>query len=576
MYNTFRTKIKKPPVETQQSLTFKIMSSNINSNSNSNNDSSGIHDTTRSNDRRKAKPLRGERTSRNSLPKGINQHAYTPKHLSEMLSTSTTPPRSQRHIETRYQPRNRSQYQQKRAQQPQEEESGILGWLHSQQRKRQKEALEKAVEEQRRILLQETRRLENKYDKNNDNDNHSSNNNSTSNKSSNNNNNNNIKGLYITKDRQLTDNPTFKSMTNQHPHQSVAEKVLTGLPLCYMSNDSDDDDEEYIVDANTGTTGNVAFHGGGDEVGDGDRDGRERITSTTGEAHDEMTVLSNQQETSEHPSEETEAYSNSVEYQSAMTAQSRSNHTSISTEMYSCTAGSQDEDTIRFRTPCATDTGGLMVQLEFLEKENAEQQHFERDPEDLVKVFDERGCTEDIPFLLTLEQMTAIAENGLPPSMMFSRWKRIYSLQRDGDSFDSAFLKKVHGHERTLLVVQTTKGEVMGAFSNSAWKGHGPSASAHFYGSAQASLFAIDKETGEVLVYKWTGKNTYIQVCDMQHKLIALGGGGKDGEFGLCIEDDFRIGSTGPCETFGNARLCTQDQFEIMNVECWGFISGFC
>jgi len=55
-----------------------------------------------------------------------------------------------------------------------------------------------------------------------------------------------------------------------------------------------------------------------------------------------------------------------------------------------------------------------------------------------------------------------------------------------------------------------------------------------------------------------------IQVCDTQHKMIALGGGGKDGEFGLCVEDDFRIGSTGPCETFGNTRLCSVETFEII------------
>ena len=465
--------------------------------------------------------------------------------------------------------------------QTQQEESGLLGWLHSQQRKRQKQALEKAVEEQRRILLQETQYLEENNDHNYNHQHHHHNTNSNPNTNNTNNSVNNCNSKMIQqkeemvvhnmKDRQLSDNPTFKSMTNQYPHQSVAGAVLSGIPLCYASNDSDDDNEEYVVDTGTDTdpdtdTGNCSYHESG------------RPTTAAGEGEETVVVLANPQDTHEIPTEETDVHPNAFafEYQSVMTAQSRSNHTSISTEMYSCTAGSsQDEDAFRIRTPCATDAGGLTVQLDFLEKQQAKKQ-FQRDPKDMVKVFEERNCTEDIPFLLTLEQMTVIAENGLPPSMMFSRWKRIYSLQRDGDSFDSAFLKKVRGHERTLLVVQTTRREVMGAFSNSAWKGHGPSASAHFYGSAQASLFSIDKKTDEVLVHKWTGKNRYIQVCDMQHKLIALGGGGKDGEFGLCVEDDFRIGSTGPCETFGNARLCSQDQFEIMNVECWGFISGFC
>jgi hypothetical protein len=172
--------------------------------------------------------------------------------------------------------------------------------------------------------------------------------------------------------------------------------------------------------------------------------------------------------------------------------------------------------------------------------------------------------------------MTDIAEAGLPSSIMFTKWKRLYSLQRDGDSFASSFLNLVKNQTKTLLVIETTNREVMGAYCNTPWECQGGSIGAQFYGSAQACLFSIRRDTQKVDVYRWTGRNRYIQVCDVQHKMIALGGGGKDGEFGLCVEDDFRIGSTGPCETFNNPPLCKQVQFEIMNVECWGFVSGFC
>jgi hypothetical protein len=46
--------------------------------------------------------------------------------------------------------------------------------------------------------------------------------------------------------------------------------------------------------------------------------------------------------------------------------------------------------------------------------------------------------------------------------------------------------------------------------------------------------------------------------------MIAFGGGGDEGDFGLCVEDDFRRGSTGRCETFGNEPLCSQDQFGVL------------
>lgn len=184
--------------------------------------------------------------------------------------------------------------------------------------------------------------------------------------------------------------------------------------------------------------------------------------------------------------------------------------------------------------------------------------------------------TSKVPFLLTEEQMREIAMNGLPLSVMFSKWRRLYSLQRDGDNFSCSFLQKVQDAPRSLLVVQTTNLDVFGAFVDSPWEVQpGSHLQASYYGSAQASLFSIDQKSGEVKIYKWTGKNRYIQLCDPDHRLIALGGGGKDCAFGLCVEDDFRVGSTGPCETFGNESLCGQEQFDILNVECWGFMAEF-
>lgn len=427
---------------------------------------------------------------------------------------------------------------------PPVEESGILGWIHSQQRKRQQQALEKAVEEQRRILLHESRRKKvlhkNEYSQEEEEgeeewEGHQ-----------------HQHQYYTAEDRALSDNPTFQSLTNKN-NTTIAGAVLSGIPLCGANYDEVDDDEEYVVDS-SGLEATDSFGTGSDIV--------------SGEEKHTMAVHCAE--------EETEVYANALEYHSTGTGTSDG----TGTDMYSCTAGLSEDDAFWIKSPCQTDAGGLTVQLEFMEKAQkasasaSANSRKRRDPKDFVKFFAERESST--PFLLTLDQMTDIAENGLPPSLMFAKWKRIYSLQRDGDSFDGSFLKKVKGYERTLLVVQTTKHEVMGAYSNSEWKGHGPSGSAHFYGSAQACLFRVEKETGEVMVYKWTGKNRYVQVCDMQHKMIALGGGGKDGEFGLCVEDDFRVGSTGPCETFDNARLCSQDQFEIVNVECWGFISGFC
>ena len=228
----------------------------------------------------------------------------------------------------------------------------------------------------------------------------------------------------------------------------------------------------------------------------------------------------------------------------------------------------ETEDEFRICSPQYTQSGGLQVELKFLD-------HFQNPKsQERVNIELEDNYESKVPFILTPEQLGTIATSGLPASLIFAKWKRLYCLQRDGDSFVGAFLRKVENHERTLLVIQTTQNEVMGAYANSKWESQGGSVGASFYGSALSCLFSLDKDSGEIKVFKWTGKNRYIQVCDVYTKLLAFGGGGKEGEFGLALEDDFRRGSTGPCETFDNPPLCKQDRFEIMNFEVWGFAVG--
>jgi len=186
------------------------------------------------------------------------------------------------------------------------------------------------------------------------------------------------------------------------------------------------------------------------------------------------------------------------------------------------------------------------------------------------------------PYILSQELMLQIAQQGLPTSVAFAQWKRLYSLVRDGDSF-ATMLRKVSKHKQTLLVIKTTNDNIFGCFVDSPWESqHKHSVGHAFYGSAQAFLYSVAQN--KINVYKWTGKNRYIQFCDVQNKLLAMGGGGKDGNFGLCVEDDFRRGSTGRCETFDNDCLVVPDgvdakhddaRFNILDLEVWGFFAGF-
>lgn len=243
-------------------------------------------------------------------------------------------------------------------------------------------------------------------------------------------------------------------------------------------------------------------------------------------------------------------------------------------------------DFLTVRSPKITLTGkGMSVNVEIPDDNNSldSSTHIE------IKIVPEPSKDEDsvAPFILLPPQMKALLESGgLPQSLNYCKWKRLYSLSRDGDSFET-FLRLVEGHDRTVLVVKTTAGRLFGGYADTRWEARHKNRQADgFYGSAQACLFrfprfgntllsAEEESSSELLIYKWTGANRYIQLCDAAKRAVAFGGGGDEGDFGLCIEDDFRRGTTGHCSTFGNEPLCEEGYFDVVDLEVWGFTLDF-
>ncbi|GKZ01511.1 oxidation resistance protein 1 [Mayamaea pseudoterrestris] len=213
---------------------------------------------------------------------------------------------------------------------------------------------------------------------------------------------------------------------------------------------------------------------------------------------------------------------------------------------------------------------GYSFNLALSEKEHEEENADFIPP---VRVEDEPDLDVQ-PFILNQVEMQQIAKHVLPTGIAYCKWIRLYSLVRDGDSFD-ACLRLVQDHVRTLMVVRTSRNQIMGGFADNAWKVD--SGAASYYGGPEACLFKIVKDNdneSRVKAYKWTGRNRYIQLCDHAHKMLAFGGGGEEGAFGLSVEQDFLLGSTGPCATFDNEPLCDQDTFEIVDLEIYGYLIG--
>lgn len=213
-----------------------------------------------------------------------------------------------------------------------------------------------------------------------------------------------------------------------------------------------------------------------------------------------------------------------------------------------------------------------------------------RDEEDAswvppVRVEDESSDLSTCPFLLSASEMQQIAVHVLPKGISYCKWKRHYSLARDGDSFENC-LRNVENVKQSLLVVRTTRNAVFGGFADEAWEPH-MQGGACFYGGATACLFkvipapendnaaaAAASLSTKVKYFRWSGANRYVQLCDVSNKMLAFGGGGRDGAFGLCVEQDFQVGSTGPCATFENEPLCDQENFDIVDMEIYGFMLG--
>jgi hypothetical protein len=104
---------------------------------------------------------------------------------------------------------------------------------------------------------------------------------------------------------------------------------------------------------------------------------------------------------------------------------------------------------------------------------------------------------------------------------------------------------------------------------------------------------------GTLRVYKWTGKNDYVALCETDY--ISFGGGyvhglffpvlklgvvdidvccwihARDGHYGLYLDDTLSDGSSARCPTFDNEPLCSAGPrqgenvtFECVGLEVWG------
>ncbi|GJE96157.1 TLD-domain-containing protein [Phanerochaete sordida] len=147
-------------------------------------------------------------------------------------------------------------------------------------------------------------------------------------------------------------------------------------------------------------------------------------------------------------------------------------------------------------------------------------------------------------------------------------WTLLYSLDQHGISLNTLYTRCAAHTGGALLVIRDSNDVVFGA-----WMGEGIHMSkGAYYGSGESFLWKLMSED-KLRVFKWTGRNEYVALCEPEY--ISFGGG--EGHYGLYVDATLMDGSSAHCPTFDNEPLCSPGPrqgegvtFECVGLEVWG------
>lgn len=200
-------------------------------------------------------------------------------------------------------------------------------------------------------------------------------------------------------------------------------------------------------------------------------------------------------------------------------------------------------------------------------------------------------------------------------------WSLLYSLDQHGISIKTLYTRCALHEGTALIVIKDTAGDIFGACVNegihlskrSSYYGSGDSYVLCFYYNffhCNSLFFRLTHlknlfrflwsqiSSQNLRVYKWTGKNEYVALCEPT--FLSFGGGyvfvssflpllirvffcrlfniffRSDGHYGLYLGDSLLNGTTNPCPTYGNEYLAhgtragQSVRFECVGLEVWG------
>ncbi|KAI4385242.1 hypothetical protein MLD38_003293 [Melastoma candidum] len=166
------------------------------------------------------------------------------------------------------------------------------------------------------------------------------------------------------------------------------------------------------------------------------------------------------------------------------------------------------------------------------------------------------------PSLLLSDKTQSALYASLPAVVQGRKWLLLYSTWRHGISLSTLYRRSFLWPGLSLLVVGDRKDVVFGGLVEAPLR---PTNKKKYQGTN--NTFVFTNISGHPAIFRPTGANRYYTLCSTEH--LAIGGGG---HFALYLDGDLLSGSSSESETYGNPCLSHSENFEVKEVELWGFV----
>ncbi|KAK7318607.1 hypothetical protein RJT34_03310 [Clitoria ternatea] len=178
-----------------------------------------------------------------------------------------------------------------------------------------------------------------------------------------------------------------------------------------------------------------------------------------------------------------------------------------------------------------------------------------------VSVVDHLPEVSDASMLISDSVRNAVYAS-LPALIRDQKWLLLYSTWKHGISLSTLYRRSMLWPGLSLLVVGDRKGAVFGSLVEAPLR---PSNKRKYQGTNDSFVFT--NRSGCPVIYRPTGVNRYFTLCTTD--FLAIGGGS---HFALYLDGDLLNGSSSVSETYANPCLAHSEEFEVKEVELWGFV----